>query len=157
MEYAAGFRDLGYQVSMVANKHGQLWKKAENIGLTLFPFSVKNLSFLNPFSVFQMVRFFKSEHIDTVIFSASQDMKLVGIAAKIAGVEKIVYLRCLAKPMKNNLINRILFKRILTHIVSNSEETKRTIVLNMSGLLPAKKVRTIYHGIYINSNELRRI
>ena len=76
-------------------------------------------------------------------------MKLGGIAAKIAGVPRIVYRRGLAVPIKNRWTNRFLFKHVLTHIIANSEETKRTILANLSHIVDANDIKVIYNGIDI--------
>ncbi|MCX6226283.1 MAG: glycosyltransferase [Bacteroidia bacterium] len=93
-------------------------------------------------------RFIKKENIDTIIFTTSPDLKTGGIASKIAHVTNIVYLRGLAIPIKNSIINRILFNNILTHIIANSFETKKSIVKNLRRSISIdNKVRVIYHGI----------
>ena len=107
------------------------------------------MSALNPLKVFKLVRFFKREKIDSVMFSTSQDLKLGGLSSKLAGVEKIIYRRGLAKAIKNRFINRMIFKNILTHILANSEETKRTILQNLSKYVAADKIKVIYNGIHV--------
>jgi glycosyltransferase involved in cell wall biosynthesis len=130
-------------------------QKAVSNGLGVFAISVGNLSFLNPFKITKLVRFYRSQQIDTVIFSTSQDVKLGSFAAKLAGVKSIVYLRGLAVPVKKSLSNRIIFKRILTHIVANSQATKQQILKHLSGIVPEEKVAVIYHGIDLVSLDLQ--
>jgi glycosyltransferase involved in cell wall biosynthesis len=159
LEYALEFKKKNYKVFLVSKKDSPLSERAIQGGLQVFNITVKNLSFLNPFKIIRLVRFFQRVNIDTIIFSGSQDLKLGGIAAKLAGVKNIVYLRGLAVPIKNSFLNRILYKNVLTGVVANSEETKRTI---LSNLIPIDqgKVSVIYHGIDIempgknNSNKL---
>ncbi|MBK7812051.1 MAG: hypothetical protein IPI50_12600 [Saprospiraceae bacterium] len=68
------------------------------------------------------------------------------MAAKWAGVTNIVYLRGLAVPVKASFLNRYIFKSVLTHIVSNSEETKRNILKYLGNYISHDKVHTIYVG-----------
>lgn len=149
LEYALQFHKRGYAIHIVAAKGSSLAQKSESSGLQVFPFRLRNLSFLNPYSYFRLARYFTKNNIDTVLFSSSPDLKVGAIAAAIAGVRTIVYLRGLAVPVKNTLLNRFLFKRILTHIVANSQETKRTILANMREHINPDKVAVIYHGIDI--------
>jgi len=74
-------------------------------------------------------------------------MKLGVISSKISGVTNILYLRGLAKPQRNNLLNRFLFTRDLTHIIANSHETKRCLRANLSACLANDDVQVIYHGV----------
>ncbi|MEI6683342.1 MAG: glycosyltransferase family 4 protein [Bacteroidota bacterium] len=147
LEYALKFKERDYHVCLATGKGSPLALKAEQAGLGTFNMHAGNLSFLNPLKYLRLYRFYKTEKIDTVIFSGSPDLKLGGFAAKLAGVANIVYLRGLAAPVKNSLINRILFSRVLTHIVANSEATRKTILQNLKPTVDPCKVKVIYHGI----------
>lgn len=147
LEYAVEFQKKGYQTMLFAGKSSPLSARAEEHHLPVHPVSIGNLSFLNPFKIVQLIRLYRKHKVDTVIFSVSQDLKAGGIAAKLAGVKNIVYLRGLAVPIKASLINRIIFKSVLTHIVANSDATKKQILKHLGRYIPADRVKTIYHGI----------
>ncbi len=149
LENAIEFKKKSYNVILMSNPNSPLWGKAASAGLITYPIIVNNLSFLNPFKIVKLILFYRIKKIDTVIFSSSQDLKLGSISAKLAGVKNIVYLRGLAVPIKASIVNRIIFKSILTHIVSNSEETKRNILKYLGKYINKDKVRTIYHGINV--------
>ncbi len=151
LDNAIAFYKLGYKVSVYAHPQSLLSQKAHAAGLICKPVEVGNLSFLNPFKIVRLSRLFKQETIDTVIFSSSQDFKMASIAAHLAGVKNIVYLRGLAVPIKNSFINRFVFKRMLTHIIPNSEETKRQMFVKMGEGVSKAKVKVIYHGIDIDT------
>jgi len=68
----------------------------------------------------------------------------------MAGVPKIIYRRGSAIPIRNSLINRYLFRRVITKIVANSQETKRTILANNASLVPEDKIRVIYNGVVLS-------
>ena len=152
LEYALEFKKKNYNVTMIAKNGSALSKASRKNELELFHISVGNISFLNPVKIIKLVRFFRQSKIDTVVFSGSQDLKLGSIAAKLACVKRIVYLRGLAVPVKYRILNHFIFKFVLTHIVANSQETKRSILLNMGKYIDSKKVKTIYHGIEIESS-----
>ena len=150
LEYASEFKKKNYNVYLVSKKNSPLSEKSNSQGFNTFNISVGNLSFLNPLKHIRLVRFFRKNNIDTIIFSGSQDLKMGGIAAKLAKVPNIVYLRGLAVPVKNSFLNRLLFKDVLTHIVANSEETKRTILRNLHNHIDEEKVKVIFHGIDVS-------
>jgi glycosyltransferase involved in cell wall biosynthesis len=93
------------------------------------------------------MRFFRKENPDIIILNFSADVKTAGIAAKLAGIRHIVYRRGSAIPVRNTWVNRNLFGKIITHIIANSEETKRTILQNNQDLFPQGKITVIYNGI----------
>ena len=151
LETALEFQKLGHEVVVCSNKKAPLYSKAQSHSLSVYPLRVGNLSFLNPFKLLRCIRFFRKYEIDAVVFSSSQDSKTAGIAARLAGVQKIVYLRGLAAPIKSSVVNRYLFGSCLTHIIANSEETKRMILTNLSAQIDLKKVHTVYHGIDVST------
>ena len=150
LETALEFQKLGHEVVVCSNKKAPLYSKAQSHSLSVYPLRVGNLSFFNPFKLLRCIRFFRSSHVDAVVFSSSQDSKMAGITARLAGVKKIVYLRGLAAPIKSSVVNRYLFGSCLTHIIANSEETKRMILKNLAAHIDLKKVHVIYHGIDVS-------
>lgn len=114
------------------------------IGVTL-----SNLSFLNPLAYIKTYRILKKYPINTIILCLPIDVKVAGVAAKLAGVSNIVYRRGCAIPIKNSLVNRFLFSKIITHIIANSEATKESILANNPNLIPREKITVLYNGIEI--------
>jgi glycosyltransferase involved in cell wall biosynthesis len=154
-DYALGLQKKGHHVFIVCSKNSVLSQKATACDLPQFNVDAKILSALNPLKILKLVRFFRREKINFVMFSTSQDLKLGGLTAKLAGVKNIIYRRGLAVAIKNRLINRTIFKNILTHILANSEETKRTILRNLSKYVDADKIKVIYNGIHVDKRDVK--
>jgi glycosyltransferase involved in cell wall biosynthesis len=150
-ENALQFHKKGYNVTIACAPDSPLMQKAKTEGISTFGIHLSSLSFLNPIKRQKLISFYKTQAIDTVIFTTSQDAKAGGLAAKKAGVKRIVYLRGLAVPIKGSFVNKKLFSDVLTHIVANSEATKNKILENLSEVIPYEKVKVIYHGIDIPS------
>lgn len=147
LEYAIKFRDMGYVVWVCCSRSSPLDTKARSFGLKVFNIDIRSLSFLNPRKTGRLSTFFTKQEIDTLIFSGSTDFKAGSVAAQKAAISRIVYLRGLAVQIKGSIINRYLLKRVVTHIIANSEETKRTILKNQGRNFNKDKVKVIYHGI----------
>ena len=77
-------------------------------------------------------------------------MKISSLAAKMAGVPSIIYRRGITVPVNNSPVNRYLFRRVLTGIIANSEETKRSILAKSPDLVPEDKIKVIYNGIHLD-------
>jgi glycosyltransferase involved in cell wall biosynthesis len=157
LEHALYFHQRGYEVSLACHSQSPLAQKAASYSIPTFSVKAGSLSFLNPYKLWRLASYFKKSNTDTVIFTASHDAKLGGIAAKLAGVKRIVYMRGLAVPVKSNIINRLLFGNILTHIVANSQETKRTILKHLGGTISESQIQVIYHGISIAEHETAKL
>jgi glycosyltransferase involved in cell wall biosynthesis len=140
-------KGYGFDVVLLSSQNNELYKRAVSAGLRAIPVTIGNLSFLNPLRIRSLKRIFKSEQPDIVILNLSSDVKAAGIAAKSAGVKNIIYRRGNAKPVKNSFSNRILFKKIITGIIANSEETKRSILKQNPKLFPSDRIKVLYNGI----------
>ncbi|HAY89695.1 MAG TPA: glycosyltransferase family 1 protein [Bacteroidetes bacterium] len=147
LENAKAFRTKGYDVTIAAHPDSELWARAKDEGFQTFAITIGSTSFLNVFKLLNIKSYFQKEKIDTVIFTTSQDLKTASIAAHWAKCSKIVYLRGLATPIKNSIINRYCMKTACTHLIANSQETKRTMLQNLSAHIPKEKIAVIYHGI----------
>ena len=131
----------------VLDGKGELAKKITSPKITPFYIKVSNLSFLNPFKVNRLVRFYKQNNIDTVIFNSPKDLKLGGKAAKQAQVKNIVYRRGIAVEVKRNTLNQKLFGRIVTHFIFNSKATQYLLEKNFKECIETKKTAVIYNAI----------
>ena len=147
LENAKAFRKKGYEVTIAAHQDSELWTRAKNEDFETYAVQVNSTSFLNIFKLLRIKSYFQKEEIDTVIFTTSQDLKTASIAARWAMCDKIVYLRGLATPIKNSSVNRYCMNMACTHLVANSQETKRTMLKHLSKHIGADKITVIYHGI----------
>lgn len=142
----------GYQSVMVTNNGSELYHKARVERLLVYGFSVNNLSFLNPLKILTMAAFFKSKKVDAIILNLPQDLKLAGLAAKLAGIKTIIYRRGMPHPLRGTFLNRFLFQRILTHVVVNSEEIGRSLQQKNESWFPKEKLRLIYNGVSFSAH-----
>jgi glycosyltransferase involved in cell wall biosynthesis len=148
---AKEFQRRGYKVILATNNRSELYKKAVQEKLHTQPFHVNNLSFLNPIKVFTMALYFKAHGVDAIILNLPSDLKFAGLAAKLAGVKRIIYRRGMPHPLRNTWLNRFLFKKILTHVVVNSQEIGRSLKQGNEDWFPEDKMVLIYNGVDLNT------
>lgn len=149
-EMSKYLNDKKYNIILVTNKKSELFNRIINSSLRYYEIVLNNLSFLNPVNYILLYKLFKRERVKTIILNLSIDLKVAGLSAKLAGVKNIIYRRGSAIPIRNTLLNRFLFKNVVTNIIANSEETKRTILQNNLSLFPEKKINVIYNGIELD-------
>jgi len=87
------------------------------------------------------------EKIDALIAGLTSDMKAVAPAARLAGIKKVIYRRGTALPLKNTLINRILYQRLTTAIIVNSLEIKNILTSQNGSIVDDKKIHLIYNEV----------
>lgn len=158
LEAALYLAGQGYNVVMLAHERGALYERAkehECSGFMVKPLSIGRLSFLNPVTVGGYVRFLKKYAIDTVIMNLPQDLKCMGLAAKMACIPRIIYRRGSALPVRNSMLNRYLYGRVITGLIVNSHATRSEVYRNNSRLIAEERVVVIANGIDIAAFEGR--
>jgi len=146
-EMADALRDAGYDISILALNGKDLYIRSLSAGIRTIPVYITHLTFVNPFRMLSLRALFRKENPDILILNFSSDIKAAGIAAKFAGIKNIVYRRGSAIPIRNTFLNRWLYKKVITQIIANSEETKRTILQHNPNLVPLEKIEVIYNGL----------
>lgn len=141
------FARQGYKTILVTNTSSALKVRADEERLNVYPFRVGNLSFLNPLKIFIFFLFFKMKKVDAVVMNLPADLKVAGIAAKLAGVKHIIYRRGMPHPLRSTALNRFLFTKILTHVVVNSQEIGRSLSQGNEEWFPKEKLVLIYNGV----------
>jgi glycosyltransferase involved in cell wall biosynthesis len=148
-EISAALQEKGMGTIVFTNRKSELHNRLSATNQKVCPVKITNLSFLNPFKIVRLKRIFLKEEADCIILNLSADLKVAGFAARLAGIRKIIYRRGSAIPIRNSLLNRFIFKHIVTDIIANSEETKRTILKYNQHLFPDHKIKVIYNGLDI--------
>lgn len=147
LEAATALDPALFHVVAGVNPASELRKRLAHAGIETGEFAIGNLSLLNPLRLWQLFRWFRAQRIDTVILNLPSDLKAAGVAAKLAGVPRIIYRRGSAIPVRNGLLNRWLFSSVITDVIANSEETKRTLLSRNPALIDPHKIHVIYNGI----------
>lgn len=142
-----------YDVTVVSHPNSSLNLAIRKKSIPNYSVKLHNLSFLNPFKIIRLIFLLKKINPDIVILNLPRDAKAAGVASKLAGVKKIIYRRGSAIPIKNKPINRFVFRYIITEIIANSEETKKTILSKNPQLFNQDKIHVIYNGIDIHPFE----
>ena len=146
-ELASRLADKGHDTIIVTNRKSELLSKVKRSRLRYYRIYVNNLSFFNIYKIYKLVCYFRKHKVKTIIINLSSDLKLAGIAAKLAGIKNIIYRRGSALAIKNSWFNRYLLRHIVTNIIANSNETKRTVLVNNVNLVSEKKIKIIYNGL----------
>ncbi len=147
--------EKGYQVLVITGWKSILNRKIRQSGINSLELWVSNFSFLNFMKRRRLTRVFRSQGVRSIIINRSADMKLAGPAARKAGVEQIIYRRGSAIPVSNSFLNRWLFRHVLTDVIANSEETRRTLLLKNPNLFDPSRIRVIYNGIELPAEPVK--
>jgi len=148
LDVMADLSRQGKHPMFISSLASPLALRSIDLGIHGYELRINRLKFLYPLKVFKYARIFRKEHVGVLVTNVSADMKTASVAARLAGVPKIIYRRGSAIPVENTCINRYIFRRILSRIIANSQETKRTILAKNKWLVPEDKIKVIYNGIH---------
>lgn len=152
----------GWDVTLLANPACRLYDEALRFAeeaivakalgtLRVIPLKIKSLSFLNPCVMARLVRFFRQEKVQTLLLGLPAEIKSVAIAAKMAGVPRIVYRRGTALPVRNSALNRYLYGSVLTALIVNSKQTRDLVLAANAHLIPHERIHLLPNGVDITS------
>ena len=151
LDMALHLRSKGHRVMVITQPGAVLGERAQKEGIAVFDIVLKNLSVLNPFILHKLSNIFRSNQVDTVVLNLSRDLKCGGISARIAGVKNIIFRRGSDRSVRNYFINRYLYQKVVTGILTNSQATKKAILSDGISLVDPDKITVIPNGIDIQS------
>ena len=148
LDAALSLASRGWRVFLMCHPEGALHEKAlPHTSLTVLPWAIGRLSFLNPFTSRRLSRFFATEQLHAVIMNLPADLKCIGPAAKRAKVPHIIFRRGSAIPVRDSFLNRFLYGSVVTGVIANSEATRRTVLQNNPRLIPINTLHLLPNGI----------
>ncbi len=137
------------RVIYVSSRESPLSERLKSLGIAGYQLYVRNMSFLNPIKMIKIIGILRKEKVGVLVSNLSEDMKIASIAARWAGVPRIIFRRGSAIPIRDSPMNRYLYRRVVTDIIANSLETKRTILAVNKDLVPEGKISVVYNGIHL--------
>lgn len=148
LETALGLARRGCKVFLMAGEGSALLDRArQHPEITAHARRFSGLDFLNPLTLGACAAFFRDNGVSRVVLGLPADLKAAGLAAKKAGVPGIFYRRGSALPVRNSLLNRYLYGRVLTGLIVNSEETARLVLAANGSLIAGDRMHVLYNGL----------
>ncbi|MCG3118941.1 MAG: N-acetyl-alpha-D-glucosaminyl L-malate synthase [bacterium] len=137
-------QERGHRVWLCCRPETEIGKRAraQNIPVEFVEFSGD----FNPRTIFQLARLMRREQIEVVLTNMDKELRLGGLAAKLAGVPVVIPRRGIDYPLKNRWRYRFAYNALATRIIANSLATKRALLHNAPWLAP-ERIEVIYNGI----------
>lgn len=151
LDVSSHLHQKGYAVLLVAHRDGELYVRARTAGIPTMGVKATNFSFLNLLKLARLKQLFRQKRIQTLVVNLSRDVKMAGLAARWAGVPRIIYRRGSDIPVRNTPLNRYLFRSILSEVLTNSRATRESLLAYNQDLIPKSKINVIYNGLYFNN------
>ncbi len=136
--------ERGHKVCLICRPNVPLESRAQKAGFQVHP--VRMRGDLDPLVIKKIWILLRRFHTDVVCTNMDKELRLGGLAARLAGVKAVVPRRGSDYPLKNMFAYRWSYGTLADGIIANSESTKQTLLKNAPWLNP-KKIRVIYNGI----------
>jgi glycosyltransferase involved in cell wall biosynthesis len=152
LKTATALQKRGYHIFVLAVKERTFYNKCKAAGFQAKDIKhIKGNTWLNPFRIIWLIQYLKDHQIGAVFFCQASHFKYVSLAAKLAGVKRIIYRRAIAEPIKNHLYNKLLLKYCITNFMAISKTTRDESVKYIPAKYLAKeKIDLIYNGVNLD-------
>jgi glycosyltransferase involved in cell wall biosynthesis len=137
----------GWRVALLADPRGALARRAEQGGLTCHRMRLRSLSLGNPFKMARLLGLLRRLRPQAAILNASHELKVVGLAARVAGVPRILFRRGIPQPLRRGRLNRWYLSRVVNRLIVNSRATLDAMASGFSDLMPRLNPVVIHNGI----------
>jgi len=146
-EAARDLQEKGFNVVFFCRPGSAIEEKIRALHIPIVPLSIANLSFLNIFKMLRVTHVLRRRGITTLLINNPADLKLVGPAARWAGIDNIIFRRGVPRPFKANFYNRWLLRDVIHCAIANSKALADTLNATKGGLVPPEKIVIIENGI----------
>jgi glycosyltransferase involved in cell wall biosynthesis len=148
LTHALHLAGRGWRVCAVTHESSELGERlSRHPHIPLLRLPIGNLSFLSPWTLARLTAFFRRHTVRSVILALPSDLKAGGIAARLAGVPDIIFRRGLALATRDTLLNRFLFRRVMTKLLCNSEHTRDMVLSANPNLIPRERTFVVHNGL----------
>lgn len=134
----------GHQVWLCCRPGAEVGERAVEMAIP-----VKLVNFrgdFGPINVLHLWWFMQRRKIDVVLTNMDKELRVGGVAARLANVPAIIPRRGIDYPLKNRWRYRFAYNILATRIIANSQATKRALLRHAPWLKP-ERIDVVYNGV----------
>ena len=144
---AQGLRERGRAVALLVYPGSALASRATAAGLATWPQALRNVSLLNPWRMWRLMRGLRRRRPAAVILNAAHELKVVGLAARWGGVPRIVLRRGIPVAPRRTALNRWVLRQVPTRLIVNSQATLQAMAAAFPEEVARLRPVVIYNGV----------
>ncbi len=134
----------GHHVWLCCRPGTALARRAANQGIPLKLMQFR--SDFDPLQICQLACWMSRQRLDVVLTNMDKELRLGGVAARLAGIPAIIPRRGIDYPLKNRWRYRFAYNVLATRVLANSQATKAALLRN-APWLAAERITVIHNGI----------
>ena len=144
LETALALRERGHKVSLVCQPGSELGRRAQAAGMAVALIPIRMDA--APWTWARLARHFRRAQVTALLCNLDKDFKAASVAARLAGVPRVLVSRESDFPLKDKWYYRWYYTRLASGILVNSEATRAT-TLASAPWLDSSQVGLLYKGI----------
>jgi glycosyltransferase involved in cell wall biosynthesis len=137
-------RCRGHNVNLLCRPGVSLENRAKNEDFDVY--TVKMRGDFDPVTIFHIWKLMRRLKPDIVCTNMDKELRVGGIAAKLAGIKAVIPRRGIDYPLKNSWVYRWSYTKLASGVIANSEATKESLLENCPWLHP-DSIQVIYNGV----------
>ena len=141
-----GLGQRGHAVFLLCRPGTELEQRARSQGIPVF--TLRFRGDFDPFTILQIFHLLRNLKVDVILTNMDKELRLAGVASKLAGIKAIIPRRGIDYPLKPHLGYQFSYRLLADRIIANSQATKLALLRHAPWLRP-EKIQVIYNGIKI--------
>jgi len=101
---------------------------------------------LDPLTILRLESIFRKHSTQVVLTNMDKELRLCGLAARLAGVPVVIPRRGIDYPLKDTWRYRFAYNVLASRVIANSQATRRALLRRAPWLEPSR-VEVVYNGI----------
>ncbi|MFH1006398.1 MAG: glycosyltransferase family 4 protein [Candidatus Latescibacterota bacterium] len=139
---SVGLSAKGHRIMVIGRPGSEFLRRVGDAGVRTIPLAFR--SDFDPVTIARLIRLFRRERVDLLCVNFNKDLRLGGIAARMAGVRAVVCRKGLPL-VRNNAKFRAIYRHLVDRIIVPSESLKQE--LTAYPWLPGDGIDVIPNGI----------
>ena len=148
---SVGLGKRGHRILVIGRPGSQFIRRVGEAGVRTLPLTMR--SDFDPVTIARLTRIFRSERVELLCVNFNKELRLGGIAARIAGVRAVVCRKGLPL-VRDNAKFRATYRHLVDRIIVPSESLKRELMAYP--WLRADRMDVIPNGIALESPNASR-
>ena len=122
---SVGLGERGHRIAVIGRPGSLFLRRVEQVGIRTIPLTLR--SDFDPATIARLIRIFRRERVDLLCVNFNKELRLGGIAARIAGVQAVVCRKGLPL-VRDNAKFRATYRHLVDRIIVPSESLKRELI-----------------------------
>ena len=122
---SVGLGERGHRTAVIGRPESLFLRRIEQAGIRTIPLALR--SDFDPITIARLIRIFRKEPVDLLCVNLNKELRLGGIAARIAGVRAVVCRKGLPL-VRDNAKFRATYRYLVDRIIVPSESLKRELI-----------------------------